>query len=64
MVKAGSRRRETLGLRSARQIGGFPDGIYVVIQFKTSFANKQTAVETVTPTLEKDGCWRVFGYYI
>jgi hypothetical protein len=43
---------------------GAPDGEYVVIQFETSFENKQSAVETLTPLLEKDGSWRVSGYYI
>lgn len=43
---------------------GAPDGQYVVIQFKTSFENKQSAVETVTPMLGKDGIWRVSGYFI
>jgi hypothetical protein len=35
-----------------------------VIQFETSFANKQRAVETVTPMLDTDGAWRVSGYYV
>ena len=43
---------------------GAPDGKYVVVQFKTSFENKKSAVETVTPMLENDGQWRVSGYYI
>ena len=43
---------------------GAPDGEYVVIQFDTSFTNKASAVETVTPMLDKDGVWRVSGYYI
>ena len=43
---------------------GAPDGEYVVIQFETSFENKKAAVETVTPMLDKDGKWRVSGYYI
>jgi len=43
---------------------GAPDGDYVVIQFETSFENKKTAIETVTPMLDKDGKWRVSGYYI
>lgn len=43
---------------------GAPDGEYVVIQFKTSFENKASAVETVTPMLDKDGEWRVSGYFI
>ena len=43
---------------------GAPDGEYVVIQFATSFENKKTAIETVTPMMDKDGKWRVSGYYI
>jgi len=43
---------------------GAPDGEYVIIQFETSFANKEKAVETVTPLKDKDGTWRVSGYYI
>jgi len=45
-------------------IPGAPDGEYVVIQFKTSFENKKSGIETVTPMLDKDGNWRVSGYYI
>ena len=43
---------------------GAPDGQYVIIQFNTSFENKKNAVETVTPMKDKDGKWRVSGYYI
>lgn len=43
---------------------GAPDGEYVVIQFEASFANKKSAVETVTPMLEKHGDWRVSGYFM
>jgi hypothetical protein len=43
---------------------GAPDGEYVVIQFDTSFENKKSAIETVTPTKDKDGKWRVSGYFI
>jgi hypothetical protein len=43
---------------------GAPDGQYVIIQFDTSFENKKSAVETVTPMMDKDGIWRVSGYYI
>jgi Protein of unknown function (DUF4019) len=43
---------------------GAPDGEYVVIQFTTSFENKKSALETVTPMKDKDGKWRVSGYYI
>ena len=43
---------------------GAPDGEYVVIRYDTSFANKKDAIETVTPMLDKDGKWRVSGYFI
>ena len=48
----------------AKTLPGAPDGEYVVIQYDSSFEHKQAAVETVTPTLDKDGKWRVSGYYI
>jgi hypothetical protein len=43
---------------------GAPDGEYVVIRYETSFENKKDAIETVTAMLEKDGMWRVAGYFI
>lgn len=43
---------------------GAPDGKYVVIQFKASFENKKSSIETITPMLDKDGKWRVSGYFI
>src|ERR1035441_2552882 len=48
----------------AKTLPGAPDGEYVVIQYESSFEHKQLAVETVTPMLDKDGQWRVSGYYI
>ncbi len=65
--------REPLGKISSRKVKtktyqttlpGAPDGEYVIIQFETSFQNKKTATETVTPMLDKDGQWRVSGYYL
>jgi hypothetical protein len=64
--------REPLGVVSSRvlinatystSLAGAPDGEYVVIQFKTEFANKKNSVETVTPMLDGDR-WRVAGYYV
>lgn len=56
--------RKVNSTQYATELPGAPDGEYVVIQFETSFAKKQNAVETVTPMLEADGAWRVSGYYI
>jgi hypothetical protein len=48
----------------ATSLPGAPDGKYVVIQYDTAFENKANAIETITPMLDKDGKWRVSGYYI
>jgi len=47
-----------------RTLPGAPDGEYVVIEFESQFENKAAAIETVTPMHDKDGAWRVSGYYI
>jgi len=48
----------------AKQLPGAPDGEYVVIQYETSFADKAAALETATETRDKDGQWRIAGYFI
>lgn len=50
--------------RYTKTLPGAPDGEYVVLQFDTSFSNKSSAVETITPMLQEDGQWRVSGYFI
>jgi Protein of unknown function (DUF4019) len=45
-------------------VPGAPDGQYVVIRYDSTFEHKQSAVETITPMLDKDGKWRISGYYI
>ncbi len=56
--------REVKSKTYETSLPGAPDGQYVIIQFKTSFEKKKSAIETVTPMLEIDGNWRVSGYYI
>jgi hypothetical protein len=56
--------REVGSMQYVEELPGAPDGQYVVIQFKTSLEFKKSAVETVTPMIDKDGKWRVSGYYI
>lgn len=72
-VKLMEGNRKPLGKLISRTFGaskymtsvpGGPDGKYVVVQYTTVFENKAQAVETVTPMLDKDGTWRVSGYYI
>lgn len=56
--------RKVLTKAYKTSLPGAPDGEYVVIQFETSFENKKVSIETVTPMMEKDGKWRVSGYYV
>jgi hypothetical protein len=56
--------RKITSAKYTTTLPGAPDGEYVVIQYQTSFKNKLSAVETVTPMLDKNGDWRVSGYYI
>jgi hypothetical protein len=71
--KAAQAVRLPLGKRLSRKVKstgyetslpGAPDGEYVVIQFETVFENKKAAIETVTTMLDRDGTWRVSGYFI
>jgi Protein of unknown function (DUF4019) len=50
--------------RFMTNVPGAPDGNYVVLKYDTSFENKKSATETLAPMLDKDGKWRVSGYYI
>jgi Protein of unknown function (DUF4019) len=56
--------REVKSRTYTKTLPGAPDGEYVVIQFGTSFENKESAIETIVPTMDKDGLWRVSGYFI
>ena len=56
--------RKLLSKKYTTTLPGAPDGQYVIIQYQTRFENKTAAVETITPMLERDGRWRVSGYFI
>ncbi len=56
--------RQLAGQQYTTSLPGAPEGEYVMIQYKTTFENKKDAVEEITPTLAKDGKWRVSGYHI
>ena len=56
--------RKILSAKYTKTLPGAPDGEYVVIQYESSFEHKQSAVETITAMLDKDGKWRVSGYFI
>jgi len=55
--------RKVMSVQFARDLPKAPPGEYVVIQYTTRFDNGQFT-ETVTPMHEKDGSWKVAGYYI
>jgi opacity protein-like surface antigen len=46
-----------------RTLPNAPEGEYVVIQFDTQFEGR-AVVETITPMKEKDGSFKVSGYYV
>ena len=56
--------RELASAEYSTKLPGAPDGEYVVIQYRTKFENKASAIETVTPMRDPDGVYRVSGYYI
>jgi hypothetical protein len=56
--------RKVKSAQETTSLPGVPDGRYIVMQFETAFANKKSAIETVTFMLEKDGQWRPAGYFI
>ncbi len=56
--------RKLQSAQPVTSLPGAPDGEYVITQFDTSFANKKSAIETVTFVLEKDGSWKTAGYFI
>ena len=56
--------RKLKSAQYTKTLPGAPDGNYVVIQYDSSFEHKQSAIETITPMLDKDGKWRVSGYFI
>jgi hypothetical protein len=56
--------RKLVGTQTASSLPGVPDGQYVVLNYDSSIKNKSSAVEIVTSMLEKNGEWRVAGYFI
>lgn len=56
--------RTLAATQSTTSLPGAPDGKYVVMQYRTVFAQKASALETLTVMLDKDGVWRVAGYFI
>jgi hypothetical protein len=56
--------RKLLVSRFSTTMPGGPDGRYAYLQYVTDFEHKQGAIETIVPMLDKDGRWKISGYYI
>ena len=56
--------RTLVGARYVRDLPDAPKGEYVVVQYKSVFTLKASVLETAVPLLDKDGKWRVSGYFI
>ena len=56
--------RAAISTRFLKSFPGAPDGAYAMVVYRTSFAKKTEAQETVTLERESDGVWRVIGYFI
>jgi hypothetical protein len=65
--------REPLGKLKTRKhkfsqykenLPGAPPGEYVLLQYESSFEGLEKASEIFTLLLEKDGKWRVVGYFV
>ncbi len=57
-------KRKLQSKRYTTSLPDAPEGEYVLMIFETSFEKKKSAKETVTAVLDKDGRWRVDGYYL
>jgi hypothetical protein len=58
------KRRSAARTTFRRSFPGVSEGDYALVLFRTSFAKKEEATETVTLEHEPDGKWRVIGYFI
>lgn len=56
--------RAVLSTEFRKSFPGAPDGDYAIVVFRTGFAKKTDARETLTLEHEPDGGWRVIGYFI
>ncbi len=64
-VPLGAMQTRTLHETSfARVIPGLPDGDYALLRFRTIFAGKPDAEESVTLVRDDTGAWQVVGYVI
>jgi len=56
--------RKLKSVQPTTKLSGAPDGQYITMKFESSFANKISAIETVTFRLDLDGQWKIARYNI
>lgn len=56
--------RKVVASQLRESLPGAPPGKYVVIEYASAFAKKQSAKEIVTTAQAPDGSWKVAGYFI
>jgi hypothetical protein len=56
--------RKLVSANYAKKLPNVPEGEYVVIQYDAAFEKAPAAIETITPMREKDGSWKVAGYFV
>jgi len=54
--------RTFVGARLVEPQKDQPQGMFIVLGFRTEFAKRHSGIETVTLEREADGVWRVVGY--
>jgi hypothetical protein len=55
-------RRTFAGAQKGDEIPNKPEGDFVILFFRSSFAKRDTVTEQVTLEREADGKWRIIGY--
>ena len=56
--------RKLLGASFQTRLPNAPPGEYVVLQYQRAAKGGKRVVESVTPSRDTDGKWRVSGYYV
>lgn len=56
--------RSETSAQASTSLPGVPDGNYLVLSYRSSFANQPVATETVAAVQEADGRWKVAGYFV
>ena len=56
--------RKQLAIMETDKVASAPIANYIVLEYRTRFAERPAAIESVTLILGDDGKWRVAGYSV